>query len=94
MAATVETDTAAIDMEATVMAVAIATEAATAALGAMVAAVATGEGLPVRTTVAAAVVATGGLAPDPTRHAGAGAIPTTTESSESSRTHQRPLYHK
>merc|ERR1719461_531175 len=43
------------------------------------AAVATGAGLPVRTTVVAAAVATGGLAPDPTRHAEAGAIPTTTE---------------
>merc|ERR1719461_1395883 len=43
------------------------------------AAVATGAGLPVRTTVVAAAVATGGLAPDPTRHEEAGAIPTTTE---------------
>merc|ERR1719461_2806042 len=43
------------------------------------AAVATGAGLPVRTTVVAAAVATGGLAPDLTRHEEAGAIPTTTE---------------
>ena len=55
-------------MVATVTVVAIATEVATAAPGAMAAVVATGEGLPVRTTVAAAAVATGGLAPDPTLH--------------------------
>merc|ERR1712117_82505 len=46
-------------------------------------AVATGADLPVRTTVAAAAVATGALAPDHTLHAEAGAIPTTTERAQS-----------
>ena len=54
-------------MVATVTVAAIATEAATAAPG-DTAAAATGADLPVRTTVAAAAVATGGLAPDHTLH--------------------------
>ena len=67
VAATVETDMEETGMVATVTVAAIATEAATAAPGAT-AAVATGADLPVRTTVAAAAVATGGLAPDHTLH--------------------------
>ena len=68
VAAMVGTDTVEIDMVAIVTAVETGTEADMAAPGAMVVAVATGADHLVRTIGAAAVVVTGGPAPDLTLH--------------------------